>query len=125
MKGKPSFGSPFAFDHSHPGALHGELIGGDMSIIRFDGDNGEYSLLMGHAKGIEGPFNQGTYVWIEVENLKRLEEKLVCGPYVHHCVGIHADILPQIYEACKYLGYLTPDFYDNIEEKVKEQLRGE
>ena len=125
MKGKPSFGAPFAFNHSHPGALHGELIGGDMSIIRFDGDNGEYSLLMGHAKGIEGPFNQGTYVWIEVENLKRLEEKLVCGPYVHHCVGIHEDILPQIYEACKYLGYLTPDFYDNIEEKVKEQLRGE
>lgn len=125
MKSKPTFGAPFAFSHSHPGSLHGEIRGGDMSIIRFDGDNGEYSILMGHAKGIEGPFNQGTYIWIEVENLKRLEGKIVCGPYVHHCVGVHQDVLPQIYEACKYLNYVKPDFYDNIEEDIKAQIRGE
>lgn len=125
MKEKPIFGSPFAFHHSHPGALHGEIKGGDMSILRFDGDNGEYQLLMGHAKGIEGPFNQGTYVWIEVENLKKLEEKLVCGPYVHHCVGIHEDILPQVYEACKYLNGLQPDVYDSSEESIKQIIRGE
>lgn len=125
MKEKPHFGSPFAFHHSHPGALHGEIVGGDMSILRFDGDNGEYKLLLGRAKGIEGLFNQGTYVWIEVENLKRLEDKLVCGPYVHHCVGIHEDILPQVYEACKYLTYVEPDFYDTIEEEIKAIIRGE
>lgn len=125
MKEKPHFGAPFAFHHSHPGSLHGEIKGGDMSILRFDGDNGEYKLLLGHAKGIEGPFNQGTYVWIEVENLKRLEDKLVCGPYVHHCVGIHEDILPQVYEACKYLAFVEPDFYDTIEEDIRAVLRGE
>lgn len=125
MKEKPTFGSPFAFHHSHPGALHGEIKGGDMSILRFDGDNGEYSLLMGSAKGIEGPFNQGTYVWIEVDNLKKLEDKLVCGPYVHHCVGIHEDILPQVYEACKYIDGLTPDLYDKEEEELRSILRGE
>lgn len=125
MKEKPTFGSPFAFHHSHPGALHGEIIGGDMSILRFDGDHGEYQLLMGHAKGIEGPFNQGTYVWIEVENLKKLEEKLVCGPYVHHCVGIHEDILPQVYEACKYLNGLQADVYDSSEDEIKSIIRGE
>lgn len=96
-----------------------------MSILRFDGDNGEYQLLMGHAKGIEGPFNQGTYVWIEVENLKQLEEKLVCGPYVHHCVGIHEDVLPQVYEACKYLNGLQADVYDSSEERIKSIIRGE
>lgn len=125
MKEKPKFGSPFAFQHSHPGALHGEIKGGHLSILRFDGDNGEYSILLGHAKGIEGPFNQGTYLWIEVENLKRLEAKLVCGPYVHHCVGIHEDILPVVYEACKYLNGIKPDFYDMIEEQIKAELRGE
>ena len=55
------------------------------------------------AKAVEGPFTKGTYMWIEVENLKRLEDKLVCGPYIHHCVGIHADIVPVLYEACKYI----------------------
>lgn len=125
MKEKPTFGSPFAFHHSHPGSLHGEIKGGDMSILRFDGDHGQYQLLMGHARGIEGPFNQGTFVWIEVDNLKKLEDKLVCGPYVHHCVGIHEDILPQVYEACKYLDGLSPDVYDNSEEHILSIIRGE
>lgn len=125
MKQTPRFGAPFAFHHSHPGSLHGEIKGGDMSILRFDGDNGEYKLLLGHAKGIQGPYNQGTYVWIEVENLKRLEDTLVCGPYVHHCVGIHEDILPQVYEACKYLEFVEPDFYDTIEEEIRAIIRGE
>ena len=63
---------------------------------------GEYSLLMGKAKTIPGPFNQGTYIWIEVDDLKKLEDKLVCGPYVHHCTGIYEDILPQVFEAVSY-----------------------
>ncbi len=125
MKDKPHFGSPFAFNHSHPGALHGEIRGGEMSIVRFDGDNGEYSLLMGHAKGIEGPFNQGTYVWVEVENLKKLEAKIVEGPYVHHCVGIHGDVLPILHEALKYIDFLKTDYYDTNDEQMDAYLRGE
>ena len=119
---KPTIGYPLAFDH--PGAVEAKAKLGDMTIARFDGDNGEYSLLLGNAKGIEGPYTKGTYVWIEVENLKRLEAKLVEGPYIHHCVGIHKDVVPVLYESCKYLG-VTPDFYDPIEENVKAYLRGE
>ena len=95
------------------------------TLLRFDGDNGNYSLLLGNAKGIEGPFNQGTFVWIEVDNWVRLEEKIVTGPYVHHCVGIHGDIVPILYEACKYIPGLEPDLYDPIEDKIKAWLRGE
>ena len=36
---------------------------GPMTLVRFDGDNGEYSILLGHAKGIDGPYTKGTYVW--------------------------------------------------------------
>ena len=43
------------------------------------------------------------YVWIEVENWVKLEEKLVTEPYVHHCVGIHGNIMPVIYEAINYI----------------------
>lgn len=125
MKEKPRFGAPFAFNYSHPGALHGEIKGGDMSIVRFDGDNGEYRLLMGHAKGIDGPKNQGTYVWIEVENLKKLEAKIVEGPYIHHCVGVHADVLPVLYEALKFIPDLKSDYYDTQDAAMDAVLRGE
>lgn len=119
---KPSIGYPLAFDH--PGAVAAEARHGDVTLCRFDGDNGSYSMLMGHAKGIDGPYTKGTYLWVEVENLKRLEAKLVEGPYIHHCVGIHRDIVPVLYEACKYIG-VQPDFYDPVEEDVKAYLRGE
>lgn len=125
MADKPKLGAPFAFNHSHPGSLHGKIKDGEMTILRFDGDNGEYSLLMGKAKTIEGPFNQGTYVWIEVDNLKQLEDKLVCGPYVHHCTGIYEDILPQVFEACKYIDGLLPDPFDQDIESLKALVRGE
>ena len=118
----PVIGYPLAFDH--PGAVEARARGGQMTLCRFDGDNGEYSLLLGNAKGVEGPYTKGTYVWVEVENLKRLEAKLVEGPYIHHCVGIHKDVVPVLYEACKYIG-VNADLYDPIEENVKAYLRGE
>lgn len=122
---KAKLDRPFAFPEHCPGSVVAEIKGGEMTILRFDGDHGEYSILAGKARGIEGPRTIGTYVWIEVENWLRLEEKLVTGPYVHHCVGIHADILPVIYEACKYIPGVKPDFYDDVEEDIRAWLRGE
>lgn len=119
---KPEICYPLAFDY--PGAVAGEAKHGKLTLCRFDGDNGEYSLLLGNAKGIDGPYTKGTYLWVEVENLKRLEAKIVEGPYIHHCVGIHSDVVPVLYEACKYIG-IKCDLYDDIEEKVKAYIRGE
>ena len=114
---KPVIGYPLAFEH--PGAVEAQAKLGEMTLARFDGDNGEYSMLLGNAKGVEGPYTKGTYVWVEVKNLKRLEAKLVEGPYIHHCVGIHADVVPVLYEACKYMG-VKADLYDDNPEEVKE-----
>jgi len=119
---KPAIGYPLAFDH--PGAVEAQAKLGDMTLARFDGDNGEYSLLLGNARGVEGPYTKGTYVWVEVANLKRLEAKIVEGPYIHHCVGIHKNVVPALYEACKYINVKT-DLYDPAEEEVKAYLRGE
>lgn len=121
-KERPKLTYPLAFDY--PGSLTAEAKHGEVTLARFDGDNGEYSLLLGNAKGVEGPTCMGTYLWIEVENIKRLEAKIVEGPYIHHCVGIHKNVVPVLYEACKYLG-IKPDLYDPIEEEVKAYLRGE
>ena len=119
---KPSIGYPLAFDY--PGAVEAEAKHGELTICRFDGDNGQYSLLLGNAKGIPGPYTKGTYLWIEVKNWKRLEAKIVEGPYIHHCVGIHRNVVPVLYEACKYIG-VQPDLYDDNEEEIRAYLRGE
>lgn len=121
-KEKPELTYPLAFDY--PGSLTAEAKHGEVTLCRFDGDNGEYSLLLGNAKSVDGPKGMGTYLWVEVENIKRLEAKIVEGPYIHHCVGIHKNVVPVLYEACKYIG-VKPDFYDPIEEDVKAYLRGE
>lgn len=123
--GKVKLDRPFAFPEHCPGSLSAEIKGGELSIIRFDGDNGKYSVLLSKARGIKGPSSAGTYLWIEVDNWVKLEEKLVTGPYVHHCVGVHENIIPIVYEACKYIPELQPDFYDSTEEDVKAWLRGE
>ena len=95
-----------------------------MTLCRFDGDNGEYSLLLGNAKGVDGPYTKGNLCMGRSKNWKRLEAKIVEGPYIHHCVGIHKDIVPVLYEACKYIG-IKPDLYDDNEEDVKAYIRGE
>ena len=110
-----------AFDH--PGAVEAQAKKGLLTIARFDGDDGEYSLLLGNAKGIDGPYTKGTYLWIEVENWPRLEAKIVEGPYIHHCVGIHQDVLPVLYEACKYIG-VKADLYDDVEQELSDKIHG-
>lgn len=119
---KPRLTYPLAFDH--PGSLTARAKMGEVSLVRFDGDNGEYSLLLGNARGVEGPKGMGTYLWVEVDNIKCLEAKIVEGPYIHHCVGIHQNVVSVLYEACKYIG-VKPDLYDPVEEEVKAYLRGE
>jgi L-fucose isomerase-like protein len=77
-KNKPILGYPLAFEH--PGSVSAESKHGNITLARFDGDNGEYSLLLGNAKAVEGPYTMGTYLWVEVENLDRLEDKLCAVP---------------------------------------------
>ena len=119
---RPSIGYPVAFDF--PGSISAEAKHGEITLARFDGDHGEYSLLLGKAKGVDGPYTKGTYLWVEVKNLKRLEAKIVEGPYIHHCVGIHKDVVAVLYEACKYLD-IKPDLYDENEKEIRAYLRGE
>jgi L-fucose isomerase-like protein len=120
----PKLRKHFLFDDHAPGTHEGEIRGGPMTLARFDGDHGEYSLFLGRARGIEGPFTRGSYVWVEVNDWPLWEEKLVKGPYVHHMVGIHADVAAALYEACTYIPGLTPDPVDPTEEEIKAWLRG-
>lgn len=46
---RPCITYPLAFDY--PGAITAEAKHGDLTLARFDGDNGEYSLLLDNAQG--------------------------------------------------------------------------
>lgn len=121
---KPQLREHFLFDSHAPGTHEGEIKGGNMSVIRFDGDRGDYQLFLGRGRGIQGPFTRGSYVWVEVQDWPLWEERLVTGPYVHHVVAVHSNIIPVLYEACKYIPGLKPDCVDPIETEIQAWLRG-
>lgn len=87
-----------------------EIKGGDITILRFDGCRGEYSLFAGKARGTEGPRTNGNYVWVEVDDWVKWEKKFIYGPYIHHVAAIHGDYLDVIREACRYMQGVRPDF---------------
>ena len=81
-----------------------ELEGGPVTVLRFDGNHGEYYMFAGEAKGVDGPVTNGNYLWIETDNWVKWEKKFIFGPYIHHVVGIHGSYSGIIQEACRYLG---------------------
>ena len=103
----------FVLPSHAPGVCSWRLRGGEVSLIRFDGIGGEYSLFCGEGQIIDGPFNQGTYGYVEVEDWPLWEEKLVRGPYIHHIAGAYGSYAPVFAEACRYLDVAfdpaTPD----------------
>ena len=110
------------------GAIHGtgnfEIKGGDITIARFDGMNGEYSLLMGQGKSTTGPYNLGTYVWFEVPDWPLWEEKIIYGPYIHHVAGIHDLVAPALFEATRFIPGLKADPVQPTAEDIRAFLRG-
>ena len=107
-----------------PGTGKWEIKGGDITICRFDGDHGEYSLLFGEGRGVDGPETTGAYVYFEVKDWPMWEEKIVTGPYAQHCAGIHGRFAPVLYEACKYIPGLKPDPVEPSEDEIKKWMRG-
>jgi L-fucose isomerase-like protein len=108
-----------------PGTGNFEIAAEKITVARFDGMNGEYSLLMGQGKQTTGPYNLGTYVWMEVENWPEWEERLIYGPYVHHVAGVSDYCAAALYEATKYIPGLTPDPVYPTENQIKAYLRGD
>ena len=92
-----------------PGMSHWKLKDGDITIVRFDGENGEYKLIAKESSTIEGPFTQNTYVWVEMNDWKDFERKIIEGPYIHHTSCIYGKHKKALVEACKYITHLTFD----------------
>ncbi len=88
---------------------HWRLKDGDITIVRFDGERGQYKLLAEESVTIPGPFTQNTYVWVELEDWKGFERKLIEGPYIHHTACVYGKYKDVLREACKYIDHLSFD----------------
>lgn len=97
-----------------------EMQKGDITIAKMDGIGGKYSLLMGQAKGAEGPMNAGTYLWAEFENWPKWERHVIYGPYIHHVAVTYGSYAPILYEACRYIPDLKADPVDPSLEEIEE-----
>ena len=86
---------------------------GEYTIARFQGDNGNYTLLGGNYKTTEGPHTFGTYMWAEFKDLSKVERKLIEGPYIHHMTEVYGTYADVLEEFCKYIPELT---FDPIED---------
>lgn len=86
---------------------------GRYTIARFQGDDGNYTLLGGEFNTTDGPYTFGTYMWAEFSDLSAIERKLIEGPYIHHMTELYGEYGNVLKEFCKYIPGLT---YDPIEE---------
>ena len=82
---------------------------GKYTIARLDQESGNYMILPLVADTVEGPQTHGTYIWVEFDNLRKVEDRLIEGPYIHHFVEIEGDYKKEIKEFCKYFPNLKYD----------------
>jgi len=117
-------GNHFVLPSHAPGTCNWQLRKGDISVIRFDGINGEYSLFCGEGKAVDGPYTLGTYVYLEVDDWPKWEEKIIYGPYIHHTSCIYGRYSSVFYEALRYIDGVNFDPAQPTEEEIRKQLRG-
>ncbi len=85
------------------------LRDGELTLCRFDEVDGKHYLFCGEGHTTDGPETTGTYLWLEVDNWKRWEEKLIFGPYIHHVGGTYGSYKKELREAARYLGMIFDD----------------
>ena len=121
--GKRKINRHFVLPSHAEGVCNWQLKDGPVTICRFDGVNGNYSLFCGEGKTVEGPFNQGTYTYLEVNDWPQWEEKLIYGPYIHHVAGAYGRFSAALYEAARHLGNFDFDPVEPTLDEIKRKLR--
>jgi len=101
------------------------LKDGPLTLARFDGDHDQYYLMTGEGRTTAGPHMRGTYVWFEVRDWPRWEERLVRGPYIHHVSGAYGHHAAALCEACRFLPGVTADPFEPSAEELAARWRGE
>ena len=122
-EGKRKINKHFVLPSHAEGVCNWQLKNGHVTVSRFDGINGKYSLFCGEGKTVDGPFNQGTYTYLEVEDWPMWEEKLIYGPYIHHVSCAYGSFAPALYEAARHIDNLEFDPATPGLDEIKSALR--
>ena len=91
-----------------------QLKKGDITLFRFDDLDNKFYLFSGEGRAVDGPETTGTYVWFEVDDWKRWEEKLIFGPYIHHVGGVYGKYRRALQEVSRYINgavFESPDIH--------------
>ena len=86
---------------------------GDITIARLDDLRGKYSMTAIEGKSVDGPQTTGTYTYFETGNWKRVEEKFIFGPYIHHVVGCYGNYSRILKEAARFIENIEWDDIDS------------
>jgi len=122
-EGKRKINKHFVLPSHAEGVCNWKLKDGLITVSRFDGINGKYSLFCGEGKAVPGPFNQGTYTYLEVNDWPLWEEKLIYGPYIHHVSCSYGRFAPALYESARHIDNLEFDPVAPTLEEIKSALR--
>lgn len=109
---KPKLGTHWLWRFEYPGMSHWKIREGDLTLLRFDEEQGEYRIGLGEVSSIPGPYTQNNYVWVEAKDWKKWERKLIYGPYPHHISCAFGRYQEIIAEAVKYLPGVTLELFD-------------
>ena len=82
---------------------------GTYTAARIDQESGNYMMLPLICKTTDGPETNGTYIWAEFEDLAKVEDRVMQGPYIHHFIEIEGDYRKELDEFCKYIPNLSVD----------------
>ena len=82
---------------------------GVYTVARLDQESGRYVILPLVGKTTEGPATHGTYLWVKFDDLQKIEDRIIDGPYIHHFTEIEGDYTREIREFCKYFPNLETD----------------
>ncbi len=107
---RPKFGTHWILPSPISGIGHWRLKDGNVTIARFDGDGGNYQVIAGEGRTISGPFTQNVYTWMEVDDWSKWERAFIAGPYIHHSAVIYEHCSDILFNSCKYLPDVKPDF---------------
>lgn len=107
---KINFMPPWILPGDRPTQAQMKLKNGELTVCRFDGDNGVYRLGVGEGKIVDGPYTRDYYGWLEVNDWKSWERQLITGPYIHHVGAAYGKCADALLEACKYLEIETEIF---------------
>ena len=82
---------------------------GVYTVARLDQESGRYVILPLVGRTTEGPATHGTYLWVKFDDLQKIEDRIIDGPYIHHFTEIAGDYTREIREFCKYFPNLETD----------------